>query len=208
MREIIFGTYNPGKLDDARKISHVLKLNLRITGIGELGLERVEVDESGESFEANARIKYDTLRPHIDPKLILVTDDSGLAIDALNGEPGIHSRRWNDERREMSDEELVAKMRQELAGKQNRGARFVAVAAIGGANVPLQLRRAELMGEMLEEPDMQGAKPGYPFRAFFYVAEIGRMLYQVHDIPVNERKGLKTHREMLWESIARAINSK
>jgi XTP/dITP diphosphohydrolase len=205
MIELVLGTYNPGKLDDARKIVEALRLNLKIIGLEELDLERIAVDESGHTFEANARIKYKALRPHVDPELILVTDDSGLEVAALNDGPGIHSRRWNDEGREMTDEELVAKMQQELESKQDRRARFVAVAAIGSVGVPLQIRRAELAGEMLTQPDPNGTQPGYPFRAFFYVPQAERMLYQIHELPLNKRHGIKTHREILWEEIAKTL---
>ncbi len=207
MIEVVFGTYNPGKLADAKQITQALKLDLKIIGLSELGLSRIKINESGQTFEENARIKYETLRPHIQPDLSLVTDDSGLEIDALGGKPGIHSRRWDSDD-DLTDEELIAKMQQELEGKQDRRARFVAVAAFAGVGNNVQIRSAELVGEILKEPDLEGAQPGYPFRAFFYVPQAGKMLYQIHDLPFGERNNIKTHREILWEDVAKAIVSK
>jgi len=85
---VVIATHNPGKLKEMREL--LAPYGVEAQSAGELGL--AEPAETGRSFAANARIKaLAAARATGKPAF---ADDSGLVVDALNGQPGIHSARW------------------------------------------------------------------------------------------------------------------
>jgi XTP/dITP diphosphohydrolase len=85
---LVIATHNPGKLREMREL--LAPFGIEAVSAGELGL--VEPEETGSSFRANARIKAEAAAAATG--LAAFADDSGLAVDALGGAPGIHSARW------------------------------------------------------------------------------------------------------------------
>jgi XTP/dITP diphosphohydrolase len=85
---VVIATHNPGKLREMREL--LAPYGVEAMSAGELGL--AEPEETGTSFAENARIKASAAAQVT--KLPALSDDSGLAVAALNGEPGIHSARW------------------------------------------------------------------------------------------------------------------
>jgi XTP/dITP diphosphohydrolase len=106
---LVIATHNPGKLREMREL--LLPYGIEAVSAGELGL--VEPQESGATFRENARGK--AVFAAIASGKPAFADDSGLSVDALEGEPGIHSARWagreKDFRRamEMVEEKLCAR---------------------------------------------------------------------------------------------------
>jgi XTP/dITP diphosphohydrolase len=85
---LVIATHNPGKLAEMRDL--LAPYGIGAVAAGDLGL--AEPEETGTSFHANARIKATAAANA--SGLPAFADDSGLAVDALGGEPGIHSARW------------------------------------------------------------------------------------------------------------------
>jgi XTP/dITP diphosphohydrolase len=85
---VVIATHNPGKLAEMREL--LAPYGIQAMSAGELGL--AEPDETGTTFAENARIK--AVAATQASSLPAFADDSGLAVDALNGQPGIHSARW------------------------------------------------------------------------------------------------------------------
>ena len=85
---IVIATHNPGKLTEMREL--LAPYGIEAQSAGELGL--TEPEETGTSFAANARIKASAAAKATGRAAF--ADDSGLVVDALGGEPGIHSARW------------------------------------------------------------------------------------------------------------------
>ena len=85
---LVIATHNPGKLAEMRDL--LAPYGIDAVSAGELGL--AEPEETGTSFGANARIKATAATNA--SGLPAFADDSGLAVDALAGQPGIHSARW------------------------------------------------------------------------------------------------------------------
>ena len=83
----MIATHNPGKLSEMREL--LAPYGIEAVSAGELGLS--EPEETGTTFRANARIKAAAAATSGLPAF---ADDSGLAVDALGGEPGIYSARW------------------------------------------------------------------------------------------------------------------
>jgi XTP/dITP diphosphohydrolase len=85
---VVIATHNPGKLAEMRDL--LSRYGVDAVSAGELG--QVEPEESGASFAENARIKASAAAAAA--KLPALADDSGLNVEALDGQPGIHSARW------------------------------------------------------------------------------------------------------------------
>lgn len=85
---LVIATHNPGKLREMREL--LAPYGIEAQSAGELGL--AEPEETGTTFAANARIKAKAAAEATG--MVAFADDSGLAIDALDGKPGIHSARW------------------------------------------------------------------------------------------------------------------
>ena len=86
--KLVIATHNPGKLAEMREL--LAPYGIEAISAGELDL--AEPDETGDSFQANARIKAEAAAKAA--QLPAFADDSGLAVDALDGAPGIYSARW------------------------------------------------------------------------------------------------------------------
>src|SRR4051812_15283266 len=102
MQKLLIATHNPAKVAELSKgIKHYLN-NVEIISLKELHISD-EPEEIGKTFIENSRLKaeyYGNLA-----KLPAIADDGGLTIDALNGEPGIQSKRWLG--RDATDQELI-----------------------------------------------------------------------------------------------------
>ena len=103
MKQIIFATGNAGKMKEIREILNGTGWN--VLSLKDAGID-AEIEENGITFEENAKIKAEGIRnwclengipgcSGISAKeIIVLADDSGLEVDALNGEPGIYSARY------------------------------------------------------------------------------------------------------------------
>lgn len=122
--KLLVATHNKGKLNEILRIFSVAIPNLQLFTLADFpGAD--EVDEVGESFEANALLKARAGFLH--SGIPTLADDSGLVIDALDGRPGIHSARYSGG----GDLANIEKVLDELRGvpAERRTARFVTVAA-------------------------------------------------------------------------------
>ena len=93
---LVIATHNPGKLAEMREL--LAPYGIDAVSAGELGL--AEPEETGDSFAANARIKAEAAARAAN--LPAFADDSGLAVAALGGQPGIHSARWAGEAKDFA----------------------------------------------------------------------------------------------------------
>jgi XTP/dITP diphosphohydrolase len=130
----------------------------------------LEVDETGDSFAANARLKAEAVA-RITGHWALA-DDSGLSVDALGGAPGIHSARYAP-----SDSERIARLLEELAGESNRRARFTAALAVAdpAGHTVLEVEGV-CAGEILNAPRGDG---GFGYDPVFLVPEAGLSFAQM-----------------------------
>jgi len=119
---LVIATHNPGKLVEMREL--LAPYGIDAISAGELGL--VEPEETGMTFCDNARIKAEAAAKA--SSLPAFADDSGLAVDALGGAPGIHSARWAGPDRNFARamETIEQKLRERGATAPNqRRAHFV-----------------------------------------------------------------------------------
>ena len=122
---IIFATKNNHKMKEIREILD--GLGYEILSMTEAGVD-IEVVEDGTTFEENALIKSRTIRDFVKDAIVL-SDDSGLEVDYLNGQPGIYSARWmgEDTSYDIKNQKLLDLL--EGVPEEDRTARFVCALA-------------------------------------------------------------------------------
>ena len=91
--EVYLASSNQHKLEEFIQMANSLELDIELKGADEVG-GMPDVDENGDSFEQNARIKAESLLHKVPEGAWVLADDSGLIVDALDGEPGVHSARF------------------------------------------------------------------------------------------------------------------
>lgn len=91
--EVYLASGNAHKLEEFQEMLSQYSLDLHLMGASEVG-GMPDVDESGDTFEANARIKAEALLELVPDNAWVLADDSGLIVDALGGNPGVRSARF------------------------------------------------------------------------------------------------------------------
>lgn len=125
--KIIFATGNEGKVREVKEI--LADLDVEVLSMKEAGVTS-EAEENGMSFSENAMIKAQDIAKKVSDAIVMA-DDSGLVVDALNGEPGIYSARYMGEDTPYSVKNANIIQRLENIPKNLRTARFVcAIAAV------------------------------------------------------------------------------
>lgn len=196
MCQLLYATTNPGKLAEVRQI--VSAHGIDLLAPAEVGLA-LDVPEPGTTLEANAvgkaRAYLDVLAERDEAaQPVVIADDTGIEIDALDGEPGIHVRRWDGSAR-MTDEAIIAYCLGRLRGvpQHERGAQFRTVIAVGTVGSPITCFAGTLRGVILPEPDPLRL-PGFPFESIFFVPEWDMLLGHAHQLPAAQQAGFVTHR--------------
>lgn len=121
MKDIMIATSNKGKVREYKSLLE--PLGYTVHDLSEL--DPIEIDENGSTFQENALIKAKSIKDKCN--MIVIADDSGLEIDALNKEPGIHSARYL-EGHDYSYKNKV--LLERMKGKTDRTARFVCAIAL------------------------------------------------------------------------------
>lgn len=121
MKDIMIATSNKGKVREYKSLLE--PLGYAVHDLSEL--DPIEIDENGSTFQENALIKAKSIKDKCN--MTVIADDSGLEIDALNKEPGIHSARYL-EGHDYSYKNKV--LLERMKGKTDRTARFVCAIAL------------------------------------------------------------------------------
>jgi len=122
MKEIVFATANKGKI---KEVKAMLGKKFNIIGLNDIGCFE-DVPETRKTIEGNALQKARFIKKHYGVDCF--SEDTGLEIEALNGEPGVYSARYAGKQR--SDEDNMNLVFKKLKNKKNRNARFKTVIAL------------------------------------------------------------------------------
>lgn len=182
MKQIIFATGNQGKIKEIKKI--LGDLGMEILSMKEAGIV-TDIEENGSTFMENAVIKAKAVSQYTEA--IVMADDSGLVIDALNGEPGIYSARYmgEDTSYRIKNQNLIDRL--EGVPDEKRTARFVcAIAAVLPDGTVLQ---AEGTIEGIIGYEERGEN-GFGYDPIFYVPELGKSTAELSD----DEKNAISHR--------------
>ena len=178
-KKLIFATGNEGKMKEIREILNGTGWN--VLSLKDAGID-AEIEENGTTFEENAKIKAEGIRnwclengipgcSGISAKeIIVLADDSGLEVDALNGEPGIYSARYMGE--DTSYHIKNANLIQRLEGvpDEKRTARFVCAIAAAFPDGRRKTVRAAMEGRIGYE---EKGENGFGYDPIFYLPEYG-----------------------------------
>jgi XTP/dITP diphosphohydrolase len=189
-RTVLVATSNAGKLRDFAGVAAPYGVTIaNVPNFPSLA----PVVEDGATFEENARKKAESYSLAA-PGELIVADDSGLEIDALNGAPGVHSARYaagepHTAECNTDDEANNARVLHELKGvpEQKRTARFVCVLAVARDGQTLRTFRGAAEGVILEAPR---GRNGFGYDPLFYFPQIGKTFAELSA----EEKAQYSHR--------------
>lgn len=129
--KLIFGTTNDRKVEDLQNIINEMNLDIKVLSMKDIGWDRGEIDENGSTIEENSLIKSKAILSFCNEHNIeipIMTDDAGLFVDSLNGEPGIYTARYADDELAINPglpkHQCVIKLLRNLNDKDNRNARY------------------------------------------------------------------------------------
>jgi XTP/dITP diphosphohydrolase len=190
VKQVLIATSNPGKLRDLAGAAR--PHGIEIAGIPNFSSLPTPV-EDGTTFEENARKKAEEYSRYV-PAQIVVADDSGLEIDALNGAPGVHSARYAAEQPHLADENTDdhqnnARVLRELESvpPKKRSGRFVCVLAAARDGKTLATFRGTAEGVILDAP--RGTN-GFGYDPLFYFPQIKKTFAELSA----EEKAKYSHR--------------
>ncbi|WP_128425370.1 RdgB/HAM1 family non-canonical purine NTP pyrophosphatase [Gudongella oleilytica] len=191
MRKLVLSTSNKNKVNEIREI--LKDLPVEILSKEEIGLGRLEVVEDGDTLESNSLKKARALK-ELTPYMVMA-DDSGLFVDALNGEPGIYSSRYggDDGNDKLNNETLLRNLKD-----KDRTAAFRSVIALIDENGNEYVMQGICRGSLLEEEKGSG---GFGYDPLFvpegYHESFAEMSYEVKNSISHRRRAIDGLREVL-----------
>lgn len=195
MQEVIIATKNAGK---AKEFEHLLeKLGYTVKTL--LDFPEIEdIDETGHTFEENAILKAEAVASHLNK--MVIADDSGLVIDALDGRPGVYSARYAGEAK--NDQANIDKVLSELAGvaEEKRTARFYCALAVAAPNKETFTVHGTCEGMILTE---QRGTNGFGYDPIMYIPDKQKTMAQLSP----EEKNQISHRANALKSLEAKMNT-
>ena len=171
--QIILATRNPSKAEQIRAI--FLGTDSEILSLDQAGIEG-EVVEDGATLEENALKKALYAQEHAKESAWVMSDDTGIFIDALGGEPGVHAAYWGGA--ELSTEERMQYCLRRLATTENRGAKFRTCVALLSPEGERHFFYGEAHGDILKVP--RGLmQPRMAYSSIFQSSENGKTLSEM-----------------------------
>lgn len=195
MKKLLIGTTNSAKFEEFKKL--LAQFPFEFVSAKDLNIK--EPEETGKTFEENAllKAKYYYEKSGI-PTL---ADDGGFEIDALNGEPGVKSRRWIG--REMSDEELISEVEKRMRDvpSDSRRCRLNLVLAVA---TPFGIITSDSSVEgVVAEKTADKRIKGYPYRSLMYFPSYGKyycdLTEEEHEILNHRRHAIEKIKDIFEE---------
>ncbi len=182
MDKIIFATGNEGKMKEVRMILE--DLGLPVLSLKDAGIT-ADVEENGTTFEENAQIKAKAIMEMTGA--LVLADDSGLEVDALDKEPGIYSARYmgHDTSYHIKNQNIIDRLEGKVG--EERSARFVCAIAAAFPDGRVLITRGTMEGQIGYE---EKGKNGFGYDPIFYLPE-----YQCYSAELSlEEKNELSHR--------------
>ena len=189
---LVVASHNLGKLREIREL--LLPFGLRIRGAGEMGLP--EPEETGASFIANAELKARASATA--SGFHALADDSGLAVAALDGAPGIYSARWAGPEKDFAF--AMARVEKELHEKktQDFSAKFVCALSLAAPDGAVQSFQGEVHGHLVFPPR---GKNGFGYDPIFVADGMSKTFGEI--APAD--KHAMSHRAMAFAKFQLAV---
>ena len=182
MVTVVVATGNPGKLAELKDYLQALDWELALKP------EEIEVEETGETFIENARLKASEVA--IATQSWAIADDSGLSVKALGGAPGVYSARYGD-----SDADRISRVLNELGDEADRSAEFVCAIALSRPDGTIALEtEGRCPGSILMSGKGAG---GFGYDPIFYVQTQGKTFAEMSE----QEKERYSHRGIAFEQL-------
>jgi len=180
MKFVLAGN-NAKKLKEMNDI--LSSIGIEVVGQKELGFD-VHTEETGTTFLENAALKAKEMSAV--SVMPAIADDSGLAVDALGGAPGVYSARYGGESC-VTDEDRMYLLLQNMQDVEQKSARFVSCVVCAWPDGRVLSAEGEIRGEIIDTPKGEN---GFGYDPVFYVAELGKTLAEL----TAEEKNKISHR--------------
>lgn len=198
MKELVIATTNQGKLRELREL--LSDLDIHVTSLADYP-DAPEVIEDGDSFQANALKKAETIAAFTGK--LTMGEDSGLEVEALNNRPGIYSARYSGEN--ATDEKNNQKLMQELQDvpDEKRVARYRSCIALVEDGQTIAIVEGDCVGQIATEA--RGSN-GFGYDPYFIIPQYGKTFGEL-DPSIkagmsHRSKALKKVKVMLAEKFA------
>ncbi len=204
MIEILVATTNKNKVKEIEEILSDFPVELKLYTLSEKRLE-FPAPEDGETFLENAATKS-VFYSKFEPEILVVAEDSGLEVEALNNRPGVYSARYSG--KNASDEDNIKKLLDELKGVKNRKARFVSAVSLCKDSKLIKSFIAEVKGVIIDE---KRGDNGFGYDPIFYFPEFNKTFAEISMEQKNQvshrRKAFEKLKDFLIKNIDRFIKS-
>ena len=200
--KIIYGTSNRGKLQEIKDFFKNNKLNVEILSLKDINFNK-EIEENGKTFEENSLTKAKAIKEFCNGNginAIIITDDAGLCVDALDGRPGVFSARYAGDHapQEVTINKLLNEMKD--VPEEKRTAKFVCVLTAILKDKKVIVARGETKGRIAKEPGPMGKLTYGPI---FISDEFGKVM---NELTAEQLK--HTHREKALIELLKKLNKK
>ncbi len=173
---VVLASKNQKKLQELQEIlSH---MGVEVVLQSQVGVD-VDVEETGETFEENAILKAEAVRDATG--MPAISDDSGLMVEALNGEPGVYSARYGGPG--LDDMGRWKLLLENMEGKENRACKFVSVICCALPNGDRIMARGECPGILTRQAAGEG---GFGYDPVFYLPQHGKTMAELSAQQKNE----------------------
>ncbi len=203
---IIYGTTNKEKCIALNKILKNLNIDAKIENLKDIGFTD-EIIEDGETFERNSEIKALAVKRFCDSKnikgKIIITDDAGLCVDMLNGEPGVYTARYAGENATQKEslDKLLKNMEKEK-DLNKRTATFVCVLTAILENGEKIVARGECLGKIAKKYNMLG---GLTYAPVFIPEGFSKTMREMDE---SEYAESHNHREKAMKKIVKELKNR
>lgn len=194
MKQVVIATKNKGKAKDFEAI--FAPLGYEVLTLFDVAPD-MDIAETGTTFEENAILKAEAVAKRLNTYVI--ADDSGLEIDALNGEPGVYSARYAGDHNDAAN---ISKVLKKLEGipEEKRTARFCCCLAITGPSHKTETVFGTCEGIILTE---KRGTQGFGYDPIFYVPSMKKTMAEM----TAEEKGSISHRGNALRKLAEQLPS-
>lgn len=174
--KVVLASHNQKKMVEMKAI--LSQMGVEVLSQAEVGVD-LEPEETGTTFEENARIKAQAVMQATG--LPAIADDSGLMVDALGGDPGVYSARYGGPGLDdMGRWQLLLK---NMAGESNRACKFVSVICCAFPDGGEVMARGECPGILAQGPSGDG---GFGYDPIFYLPQLGKTMAQLTPAEKNQ----------------------
>lgn len=185
---LVLSTDNVHKIKEMESI--LSDVDLIIESKSDVGLENLEVDEDQETLEGNARKKAEEIAKLVGYKNV-ISDDTGLFVNALDGEPGVHSARYCGDH---DDKKNIEKILEKLQDKEDRSAYFQTSIALVEPNKEVKLFSGRIDGTIAFE---ERGEEGFGYDSVFIPKGYDKTFAELGD----EEKNKISHRAIATENL-------